>query len=136
MQYKFHVLIFAVDTKMTTKCPWFSLKTPDVKEQPKIVFEDADVSFTFETVKDLGILFVSSLSCTPHLEKRIYDAYGRFINLKRSLPKLISSQQKALACQTYIQPFPMDGLPIKTIIRSNSYRRILSSVLASKSQGR
>ena len=67
-----HVLIIAVYTKRTTKCPyehrkdllqlhdwifenemvfnadktrlmWFSFKKPDVKEQPIVVFEDEDV---------------------------------------------------------------------------------------------
>ena len=115
---KSHALIFADDTKITTKCPYelqndllrlhdwalengmvfiadktkpirFSLKKP-VKVQLILVFEDEDVSFTFEPVKYLGIFFVSTLSWTPHIEKQILDAYGRFINLKRSLLKLIS----------------------------------------------
>ena len=84
-----------------------SLETSDVKEQSILVFEDEDVSFTFEPVKDLGILFVSTLSWTPHVVKTLHDAYGRFINLKRSFQKLISSQQKALAYKTYIQQFLM-----------------------------
>ena len=47
-----------------TKLIWFSLEKPDVKEQPILVFEDEDVSITFEQVKDLGILFVSTFSWT------------------------------------------------------------------------
>ena len=43
--------------------------------------EDEDVSFTFEPVEDLGILFVSTLS---HIEKRMHDASGRFITQKKS----------------------------------------------------
>ena len=87
---KSHVLIFADDTKETTKCSyelqndlirlhdwafenkmvfnadktkliWFSLEEPDVKAQPILVFEDEDVSFAFEPVKDLGIVLVSTL---------------------------------------------------------------------------
>ena len=93
-----------------------------MKEQPKVVFEDEDVSFTFEPVKDLGILFVSTLYWTPHSEKRIHDAYGHFINLKRSLPKLISSQQKALAYKTYStipSVWLKSGSQMKQLLRSS-----------------
>ena len=70
-----------------TKLRWFSLKKSDVKEQPIIVFEDEDVSFTFEPVEDPGILFASTLYWTPTL-KKINDAYGHFINLKKVSPSL------------------------------------------------
>ena len=80
-----------------TKLKWFSLKNTDLMEQPVVVFEDQDVSSTFEPVQDLGILFVSTLSWTLHIEKGKQDAYGRFINLIRSLPESFSSQQKTLA---------------------------------------
>ena len=98
-----HVLIFADDTKISPKCPfelqndlirphdrafenktvfnadktniiWFSLKKRDVKEQAIVDFEDADISFTFESVKDLFIIFVLTLFWIPHIEKRIHDA--------------------------------------------------------------
>ena len=49
-----------------------------------LVFEDEDVSFTFEPVKVLGILFISTLRCTL-IGKRIHDAYGHFITLKSEL---------------------------------------------------
>ena len=103
-----------------TKLKWFSLKKPDVKQHHILVFEDEDTSVTFEPVKDLGILFVSSLSPVPlKLKKRLLDAYCGFINLIKSLPKLISSQQKTLAPQTYFQPFLMYGFQIWFPNKSN-----------------
>ena len=116
-----HVLILADDTKLTTKSHyelqnellrlhdwafenkmvfiadktkliWFSLKTPDVKEQPILVFEDEYVSFYFEPFKDLSFHFASTLSWILRIEKRLHDVYGRFISLKRNLSKLISSR--------------------------------------------
>ena len=48
---------------------WFSFKKPDVKEQPVVVSENEDVSSTLEPVKDLGILFASTLFWTTILKK-------------------------------------------------------------------
>ena len=112
-----------------TKLIWFSLKKPDVEEQPILVFEDEDGSLIFEPVKDLSIRFGSTFSWTLIFKKEIHEAYGRLINLKRSLPKLISSQQKAFAYETYIQPLLINGsriwFPNKTNIEKLKTLRAL-----------
>ena len=65
-------------------------------------------------------LFCFNTLLDPLIKKKVHDAYGHFINLKRSLPKLISSQQKSLAYQTYNQSFLVYGsqiwFPTKTNI--------------------
>ena len=105
-----HVLKFADDTKITTKCPyelqngllrlhawafevkmgliadktkliWFSLERPDVKEQPIVLFEDEDV-YSLSNGSKILVSFLFQPSPGPHIEKRIHDACGRFINLK------------------------------------------------------
>ena len=102
-------MVFKADR---TKLIWFSLRKPDVKEQPKLDFEDEDVSFIFELVKDLGILFVSTLSClpSPHTDKRIYDAYDRFNNLKES-PEAYLKSTKRCCLPNLLSTFPNVWLP-------------------------
>ena len=102
-----------------TKLIWVPLKKPDVKEQPILVFEDQDVSFTLELLEDLGILFVSTLPWTPILKKGDM-MHTAVLSVSKKGPKAHLKFTKALAYQTYTQPFQMYGsqtwFPSKTNI--------------------
>ena len=79
-----------------TKHILFSLKKPDVKELPKVVFEDENVSFAFEPVKDLGILFVSTLSWTPPIETRIHMMPTTVLSISKEVFQSLSQVNKKL----------------------------------------
>ena len=66
-----------------------------MKEQPIVVFEDEDVSFTLESIKDLGILFFSTLSWIPPIEKRIHVAYGH-LSISHEVSQVLSQVNKKL----------------------------------------
>ena len=106
-----------------TRLIWVPLKKPDVKTQPILVFEDQDVSFTLEQVEDLGILFVSTLPWTPHIEKRRHDAYGCFISLKKGSQSSSQVHKKLLPTKPTLNlskcMAPKPGSQVRQILRSS-----------------
>ena len=90
-----------------------------------------DVSFTVEPVKDLSILIVSTLSWTSMLKKEyMMPTAVLSISKSESLPKLISSQQKALAYQRGMQLFDVfqkfrrTGKFVTATADINNFRRV------------
>ena len=82
-----------------TSLIWFTLKRKDIKEKPLCVFGGEDISFTRKPVVDLGIDFCYNLSWTEHIKSKVCKPHGRFISIKRNLPNILSTSQKASVYQ-------------------------------------
>ena len=94
-----------------TKLIWFSLKTPDVKEQPILVFEDEDVSFSFEPVKDLGFLFGSTLPWTLHIEKK-YMMPMAVLSISKEVSQSLSQAGICPFCRIPFCRIPFCRIPL------------------------
>ena len=102
-----------------TSLIWFTLKRKDIKEQPICVFGGEDISFTRKPVVDLGIGFCYILSWTEHIKSKVCKAHGRFISIKRNLPNVLSTCQKASVYVLYIRPLILYGTTVWFANRTN-----------------
>ena len=102
-----------------TSLIWFTLKRKDIEEQPLCVFGGEGISFTRKPVVDLGKGFCYNLSWVEHIKSKVCKAHGRFISIKRNLPNILSTSQKASVYVLYIRPLISYGTTVWFASRTN-----------------